>query len=319
MNNSEVTPKKQPASKQPQMSVEVSGVRFKNPVLTASGTFAYGLEFAHLMDLGAIGGIVVKGISMAPIKGNPPPRIYETSSGMLNAIGWQNIGATEFITKKLPGLKKYDTKIVVNIVGFCLQDYLEVTRFFKDCPGIAALELNISCPNVKRGGFHFNKDPRDAFKVTSETKKLAGRIPLWVKLSPNVTDIREFATACEEAGADALSVANTFVGMAIDVEKKRPRLRFVTGGLSGPAIKPIALRLVWETCRAVKIPVIGVGGISSTQDALEFLVAGARAVQVGTANFYHPAASQEIALGLEDYCRTHRIENINDIVGTLRV
>ena len=303
----------------PRLAVEIAGVRFKNPVLTASGTFAYGIEFAHLMDLASIGGIVVKGISMKPIKGNPPPRICETPSGMLNAIGWQNIGAIEFVTRKLPGLRKYDTNIVVNIVGFDLEDYLEVTRFLTDCPGIAALELNISCPNVKKGGFHFNKDPRDAARVTAAAKNASPRLPMWVKLSPNVTDIREFARACEDAGADALSVVNTFVGMAIDVEKKRPKLRYVTGGLSGPAIKPVALRMVWEASSAVKIPVIGVGGISSTEDALEFLIAGARAVQIGTANFYNPAVSEQIALGLESYCRSHHIEEISEIIGSLRV
>ena len=303
----------------PRLAVEIAGVRFKNPVLTASGTFAYGIEFAHLMDLASIGGIVVKGISMKPIKGNPPPRICETPSGMLNAIGWQNIGAIEFVTRKLPGLRKYDTNIVVNIVGFDLEDYLEVTRFLNDCPGIAALELNISCPNVKKGGFHFNKDPRDAARVTAAAKNASPRLPMWVKLSPNVTDIREFARACEDAGADALSVVNTFVGMAIDVEKKRPKLRYVTGGLSGPAIKPVALRMVWEASSAVKIPVIGVGGISSTEDALEFLIAGARAVQIGTANFYNPAVSEQIALGLESYCRSHHIEEISEIIGSLRV
>ncbi len=302
----------------PRLAVDIAGVRFKNPVLTASGTFAYGLEFSHLMDLSAIGGIVVKGLSMKPIKGNPPPRIYETASGMLNAIGWQNIGAIEFVTRKLPALRKYDTRIVANIVGFDLQDYLEVARFLNDCPGIAALELNISCPNVKKGGFHFNKNPRDAFAVTSETKKASRNLPLWVKLSPNVTDIREFAKACEDAGADALSVVNTFVGMAIDVEKRRPRLRYVTGGLSGPAIKPIALRMVWETCQAVKIPVLGVGGIASTMDALEFLIAGASAVQIGTANFYNPGISEKIALGLGDFCRTHEVDDINQLIGSLK-
>ncbi len=239
------------------MSVAIGEVRFKNPVMTASGTFAYGVEFSHLMDLNAIGGVVVKGISMEPIKGNPPPRIYETSSGMLNAIGWQNIGAIE--------------------------------------------------------------DPRDTYKVTAQTRKASKRLPLWVKLSPNVTDIGEFARACEEAGAEAVSVVNTFVGMAIDVEKRRPRLRYVTGGLSGPAIKPLAVRMVWETCQAVKIPVIGVGGIATTEDALEFLLAGARAVQVGTANFYNPSASQQIALGLEEYCRSHCVEDINELVGALCV
>jgi dihydroorotate dehydrogenase (NAD+) catalytic subunit len=304
--------------KTPRMAVDIAGVRFKNPVLTASGTFGYGLEFASFMDLNSIGGIVVKGLSMTPIKGNPPPRIYETASGMLNAIGWQNIGATEFVTKKLPGLKNYDTNIIVNIVGFELDDYLEVAQFLSDCPGISALELNISCPNVKKGGFHYNKDPRDTYKITAETKKAARHLPLWVKLSPNVTDIREFARACEDAGADALSVINTLVGMAIDVEKRRPKLRFLTGGLSGPAIKPVALRMVYEACQAVKIPVIGIGGIASVEDTLEFLIAGARAVQIGTANFYQPDISQQVALGLQEYCRSHYVEDINEIIGSLQ-
>jgi len=303
----------------PDMEVRIGGVRFRNPVMTASGTFAYGVEFAHLMDLDSLGGIVVKGISMQPIEGNPPPRIYETASGMLNAIGWQNIGAAEFVEKKLPALRKYRTNIVVNIVGFSLDDYLEVTRFLNDFPGIAALELNISCPNVKQGGFHFNKDPRDTFKVTEATKKASPNIPLWVKLSPNVTDIRAFARACEDAGADAISAINTLVGMAIDVGRRRPRLKYVTGGLSGPAIKPVALRMVWEAAREVKIPVIGIGGIADAEDALEFLIAGARAVQVGTANFYTPAAAQEIATGLEAYCRLHGIQDINSIMGSLKV
>jgi dihydroorotate dehydrogenase (NAD+) catalytic subunit len=238
---------------------------------------------------------------------------------MLNAIGWQNIGAVEFVKKKLPELRKFQTNVIVNVVGFCLEDYLEVTRFLNDTPGIAALELNISCPNVKHGGFHFNKDPRDTFKVTAKTKKASPNLPLWVKLSPNVTDIRAFARACEDAGADAICAINTLVGMAVDVERRRPRLRFTTGGLSGPAIKPVALRMAWEAAREVKIPVIGIGGIANTDDALEFLIAGARAVQVGTANFYNPAASQQIALGLEQYCRSHRIKDINEIVGSLHV
>lgn len=300
------------------MSVEISGVRFKNPVMTASGTFAYGLEFSHLMDLNSIGGVVVKGISMKPIKGNPPPRIYETPAGMLNAIGWQNVGAIEFVAEKLPKLRKYSTNVIVNVVGFTLKDYVEVTRFLNDCPGIAALELNISCPNVKEGGFHYNKDPRDTFEVTSRTKKASPRLPLWVKLSPNVTDIREFARACEDAGADALSVVNTFVGMAVDAERRKPRLRYITGGLSGPSIKPIALRMVWETCQEVKIPVVGIGGIATAEDAVEFLIVGARAIQVGTANFYNPSASQQIAFGLEEYCRSHGIGDINELVGSLR-
>jgi len=300
------------------MSVEIAGVRLRNPVLTASGTFAYGVEFAHLMDLNSIGGVVVKGISMKPIAGNPPPRIYETASGMLNAIGWQNIGAVEFITRKLPLLQKYETRVIVNVIGFKLEDYLEVTRLFNDCPGVDALELNISCPNVHEGGFHFNKDPRDTFKVTAAAKRASPRLPLWVKLSPNVTDVGAFARACEEAGADAVSLVNTFVGMAIDVETRRPRLRFGTGGLSGPAIKPIALRMVWEAARQVKIPVIGIGGIASSHDAAEFLIAGARAVQIGTANFYNPSASQQIAAGLEDFCRSHQIDDVNDLVGSLR-
>ena len=306
-------------SSDPSMEVIIAGVRFKNPVLTASGTFAYGIEFAHLMDLNSIGGIVVKGISMKPIEGNPPPRIYETASGMLNAIGWQNIGADEFVSKKLPALQKFDTQVVVNIVGFNLEDYLEVTRFLNDFPGIAALELNISCPNVKHGGFHFNKDPRDTYKVTAKTKKASPRIPLWVKLSPNVTDIKAFARACEDAGADAISAINTLVGMSVNVDRRRPHLRYVTGGLSGPAVKPIALRMVWEAAREVKIPVVGIGGIACAVDALEFLIAGARAIQVGTASFYNPAASQQIAQGLKDYCLSHKINDINDIVGSLQI
>lgn len=304
--------------KGPRLGVEIAGVHFKNPVMTASGTFGYGLEFARYMDLNAIGGIVVKGLSMKPIPGNPPPRVYETASGMLNAIGWQNIGAAEFVAEKLPGLRDYDTNVIVNIVGFELDEYLEVARFLNDRPGIHALELNISCPNVGKGGFHYNKDPRDTHRITAEVRKASPRLPLWVKLSPNVTDIREFARAAEEAGADALSVINTLVGMAIDVRSRRPRLRFRTGGLSGPAIKPVALRMVWETCQAVRIPVIGMGGISTTEDALEFLIAGARAVQVGTANFYEPAASERIALGLAEYCRAHRIDDIHEIIGSLR-
>lgn len=302
----------------PRLGVEIAGVRFKNPVLTASGTFGYGLEFAPYMDLNAIGGIVVKGLSMKPIPGNPPPRVYETASGMLNAIGWQNIGAAAFVAEKLPGLANYDTRVIVNIVGFELDEYLEVARFLNDCPGVHALELNISCPNVGKGGFHFNKDPRDTHKITAAVRKASPRLPLWVKLSPNVTDIREFARAAEEAGADALSVINTLVGMAIDVQSRRPRLRFRTGGLSGPAIKPVALRMVWEACQAVRIPVIGMGGIATTEDALEFLIAGARAVQVGTANFYEPAVSERIALGLGEYCRAHRIDDIHEIIGSLR-
>ncbi len=305
--------------KQPKMEVNIGAVSFKNPVLTASGTFAYGIEFAHLMDLNSIGGIVVKGISMKPIEGNPPPRIYETASGMLNAIGWQNIGAEEFVTKKLPALRKFRTNVVVNIVGFSLDDYLEVTRFLNDYPGIAALELNISCPNVKQGGFHFNKDPRDTYRVTAETKKASAGIPLWVKLSPNVTDIRAFARACEDAGADAISAINTLVGMSVNIRTRKPRLRYVTGGLSGPAIKPVALRMVWEAAREVKIPVIGIGGIATPADALEFMIAGARAVQVGTANFYNPSAAQKIAEGLQEYCQLQGIRDINDIVGSLEV
>jgi dihydroorotate dehydrogenase (NAD+) catalytic subunit len=230
----------------------------------------------------------------------------------------QNVGVAEFISKKLPELRNYNVNVVVNILGFEFDEYIEVARILNDCPGIHALELNISCPNVKKGGFHFNKNPKDSACITAEVKKAAPRLPLWVKLSPNVTDIREFARACEEAGADALSVINTLVGMSIDIEKRRPRLRFMTGGLSGPAIKPVALRMVWETCQAVKIPVIGIGGIASTEDALEFLIAGARAVQIGTANFYDPAVSERVALGLAQYCASHHIEDINEIIGSLR-
>jgi dihydroorotate dehydrogenase (NAD+) catalytic subunit len=236
---------------------------------------------------------------------------------MLNSIGWQNIGATEFITQKLPALRRYDTQVVVNVVGFTLEEYLEVTRFLNDCPGIAALELNISCPNVHRGGFHFNKNPQDAFHVTAEAKKASTRLPLWVKLSPNVTDIGEFARACEDAGADALSLVNTFVGMAIDAETRRPRLRFTTGGLSGPAIKPVALRMVWQVARATRLPVIGIGGIMTAADALEFFIAGARAVQVGTANFVNPRATLEIIADIERYLERQGIADIAQLVGSL--
>ena len=301
------------------LAVDIAGVRFKNPVLTASGTFGYGLEFTSFMDLNAIGGIVVKGLSLNPVPGNPPPRIYETASGILNAIGLQNIGVVEFVKKILPELRNFNVNVIVNILGFEFDEYIEVASFLNDCPGIHALELNISCPNVKKGGFHFNKNPKDSARITYAVKKAAPRLPLWVKLSPNVTDIREFARACEDAGADALSVINTLVGMSIDIEKRRPRLRFMTGGLSGPAIKPVALRMVWETCQAVKIPVIGIGGIASTEDALEFLIAGARAVQIGTANFYNPAISERVAHGLAQYCVFRRIEDINEIIGSLRV
>jgi len=260
---------------------------------------------------------VVKGLSFKPWPGNPPPRIIETPCGMLNAIGLANMGLEAFLERIAPALAELTTTVIVNIYGHRIEDYSAVAEGLRGVDAVSALEINISCPNVEKGGMLFGTDPAVAAKVTEQVLKHADK-PVIVKLSPNVTDIREFARACEDAGADAVSVINTLVGMSIDVEKRQPRLRFLTGGLSGPAIKPIALRMVWEACQAVKIPVIGVGGIASTEDALEFLIAGARAVQVGTANFYRPDASQRIALGLKEYCRSHNIEDINKLIGSLQ-
>jgi dihydroorotate dehydrogenase (NAD+) catalytic subunit len=301
----------------PQIETEIAGVRFQNPVWTASGTFGYGKEFAHLIDLNQLGAICVKGISPEPMEGNPPPRIYETDSGMLNAIGLQNVGAKRFLSEKLPFLRTLKARTVVNVFAFATEDYVRCIDILNEGEGIAAYELNISCPNTRRGGIVYGSDPPLTEEVVAAAKK-AARYPLIVKLSPNVTDIAMFARVAEDAGADALSLVNTFVGMAIDVETRAPRVANVTAGLSGPAIKPVALRMVYQAAQAVKIPVIGIGGIASAEDALEFIIAGARAVQVGTANFYDPGASLRVVDGIRDYCRRKRL-HLADLVGSLKL
>jgi dihydroorotate dehydrogenase (NAD+) catalytic subunit len=301
----------------PQIETEIAGIRFQNAVWTASGTFGYGKEFASLIDLNELGAIVVKGISPEPMEGNPSPRIYESESGMLNAIGLQNVGAKRFLTEKLPFLRTLKARCIVNVFAYSTEDYVRCVEILNEGDGIAAYELNISCPNTRCGGIVYGSDPKLTEEVVAASKK-AARFPLIVKLSPNVTDITVFARAAEWAGADALSLVNTLVGMAIDVETRTPRLSNVTGGLSGPSIKPVALRMVYQAARAVKIPIIGLGGISTAEDALEFLIAGARAVQVGTANFYDPGGSVRIVQGLRDYCQRKRL-HLSDLVGSLQV
>ena len=298
------------------LAVEIAGIRLNNPVLTASGTCGYGLDMAELIDLNRLGGVCTKGLSAKPMRGNQPWRIVETHGGMLNAIGLQNIGARAFIEEKLPELRRYDLCIIPNVFGFTVDEYIEAIEILEEGEGIAGYELNISCPNVKAGGESFANDARQAAQVTAAVKRAASR-PVIVKLSPNVTDIAEIARAVEAAGADALSLINTAVGMSIDINTRRPRLANITGGLSGPAIKPIAVRCVYQAFRAVKIPLLGIGGIATTEDALEFIIAGAAAVQVGTANFYDPAASIKIIAGLAEYCSRQNLEHIGALIGTI--
>ena len=274
-------------------------MRLRNPVITASGTFGYGVEFAHLVDLNRLGGIVTKGISKEPIEGAPAPRLFETASGMLNAVGLQNVGVEAFLRDKLPLLRKYNTHVIVNVFGYCLDEYVEVVRRLEEGEGISAYELNISCPNVKRGGMQFGNDTSSVQEVVRAARGVAGRRPLWVKLTPLVTDVGEIAKAAESSGADAVTVANTYPAMAVDVRTGKSRIGNATGGLSGPAIKPITLRLVWEVRKAVKLPILGLGGIGTAQDVLEYMAVGASAVQVGTASFSDPRASERIAGGLE--------------------
>jgi len=302
---------------EPQIETEIAGVRFQNPVWTASGTFGYGKEFASLIDLNELGAIVVKGISPEPMEGNPSPRIYESESGMLNAIGLQNVGAKRFLAEKLPFLRTLKARCIVNVFAYSTEDYVRCVEILNEGDGVSAYELNISCPNTRCGGIVYGSDPKLTEEVVAACKK-AARFPLIVKLSPNVTDITVFARAAEAAGADALSLVNTLVGMAIDIESRTPRLSNVTGGLSGPSIKPVALRMVYQAARAVKIPIIGLGGISTKEDALEFIIAGARAVQVGTANFYDPGASIRIVQGLRDYCQRKRL-HLSELIGSLKV
>ncbi|QQS44988.1 MAG: dihydroorotate dehydrogenase [Acidobacteriota bacterium] len=300
------------------LAVEIAGIRFHNPVLTASGTCGYGLDMAELIDLNRLGGICTKGLSARPMPGNAPWRIVETHGGMLNAIGLQNIGARAFIEEKLPRLRGYNTRIIPNVFGYTIEEYIEAIEILETGEGIDGYELNISCPNVKAGGESFANDAKQAAAVTSAVRKASSK-PVIVKLSPNVTDVALIARAVEDAGADALSLINTAVGMSIDINTRRPRLANVTGGLSGPAIKPIAVRCVFQAFRAVKIPLIGIGGIATTEDALEFMIAGASAIQVGTANFYDPGASIKIIDGLAAYCRRHGLAGIRDLVGSVRL
>ena len=301
----------------PDLAVQVGPLHLKNPVLTASGTFGYGQEFSPVMDPGLLGGMVVKGISLEPMAGNPPPRIVETPCGMLNAIGLANVGLEVFLSEKLPMLQDLDTCVIVNIYGHTLDEYGAVAAGLKGVSGVAALEVNISCPNVEQGGMAFGTDPAVAARVTKRVLKETDK-PVIVKLSPNVTDIRVIARAVEQAGAHALSLINTLTGMSIDIEKRTPKLANGSGGLSGPAIRPVALHMVHQVVRAVNIPVIGMGGILEASDALEFLMAGAQAVQVGTANFANPRVSLDILEGIEQFLRDHHIGSVREIVGSLK-
>jgi dihydroorotate dehydrogenase (NAD+) catalytic subunit len=299
------------------LSVNIGALRLANPIIAASGTFGYGVEFAHLMDLTRLGGIVVKGISLEPMAGAPAPRLCETPSGMLNAVGLQNIGVRAFVVEKLPILRTYRTAVIANVFGCSVEEYASVIRILEDAEGLAAYELNISCPNTAHGGIQFGSDPQMVAEVVGAARRAAKR-PLWVKLSPNVTDIAAIARAAEAAGADALTVANTYQAMSVDAETRKSRLGRITGGLSGPAIRPITLRLVYEAARAVKIQIVGLGGIERVEDVLEYLIVGATAVQVGTANFSDPAACEKIISGLARGCHNFNIHRISDLIGSLR-
>jgi len=298
------------------LSVRIGSLALKNPLMTASGCFGYGLEYADIVDLSSLGAVVVKGLFLKEREGHPPPRIVETPSGMLNAIGLQGIGVHRFIREKMPELRRRGAVVIVNVCGSSLDEYVEVSRMLSDVEGVAALELNISCPNIKEGGIQFGCNLASTREVVSAVRK-ATRLPLIPKLTPNVTSVASFARAAEESGADAVSLVNTFLAMVIDVETRRPALSNVMGGLSGPAIRPIAVRMVYECAQQVRIPVIGMGGISSARDVLEFLIAGATAVQVGTANFVDPFIWPKLLNGVEDYMARHRVERVVDLVGTM--
>lgn len=297
------------------MAVQIGRLKLKNPVMTASGTFGYGEEYAGYVDLNRLGAIVVKGLSLQPRLGNPPPRITETTGGMLNAIGLQNIGVDVFIEEKLPFLRKYDVAIIANIYGESYAEYQKVAKKLSSVKGVHALEVNVSCPNVKKGGLSFGSDPKIAAMVTRKVKEQTD-LPVIIKLTPNVTDIAAIAAAVEKAGADAVSLINTLTGMSVDLKTGTPHLKNITGGLSGPAIKPVALRMVWQVIKRVSIPVIGIGGIMNAGDALEFLMLGAKAVQVGTANFINPRATMEILEGMQNYLQNNNIKDINKMIGT---
>lgn len=301
----------------PSLGVSIGSLKLKNPLLAASGTCGYGVEIADIVDLSTLGGIVTKGLYLAARDGCEVPRIAETPAGLLNAIGLQGVGIRAFVEKVLPRLRDYDTAVIVNVCGETVEEYAEVSRIASEAGGVHALEINISCPNVKTGGIAFGTDPAMTHAVVSAVRR-ASSLPVIPKLSPNVTDITVLARACEEAGADALSCVNTFLGLAIDVETRKPKLAFGTGGLSGPAIRPLAVRMTWQAARAVKIPIIGIGGIASANDALEFFIAGARAVQVGTINFSRPTVYTEIEAGLLDYMMRHELADLGQLVGTLQ-
>ena len=298
------------------LSVRIGSLTLRNPVIAASGCFGYGVEYADVVDLASLGGVAVKGLFLAEREGHPAPRIIETPAGMLNAIGLQGIGVRRFVAEKLPELRERGATVIVNICGSTLDEYVELARILSDTDGVAALELNISCPNIKEGGITFGCSLNGTFDVVSAVRK-ATRLPVIPKLTPNVTDVAAIARAAEEGGADAVSLVNTFLAMAIDIETRRPKLSNIVGGLSGPAIRPIAVRMVYETRHAVKIPVIGMGGITDARDAIEFMLAGASAVQVGTASFVDPFIWSKLLDGIGEYLRRHGIARVADLVGTV--
>jgi dihydroorotate dehydrogenase (NAD+) catalytic subunit len=299
----------------PDLSVSFAGIQLKNPVMAASGTFGYGVEFEDVVHLDKLGGVVVKGLSKEPMAGNPPPRLYETAAGMLNAIGLQNIGARAFVEEKLPQLRQLKNVVVIaNVFGYTREDYERTIQILNEGEGIAAYELNVSCPNTAYGGLQFGSDPRSLDEVVATARHYSQR-PLIVKLSPNVTSIAQMAHVAEDAGADAISLVNTFLAMAIDTETRKPRISNVTAGLSGPAIKPIAVRMVYDAAKSVKVPVIGMGGISSASDIVEFMLAGATAVQIGTASYWDPCATEKIVDELQEWCVEHKIDQIASLTG----
>jgi dihydroorotate dehydrogenase (NAD+) catalytic subunit len=302
----------------PALATTLCGIALRNPVIAASGTFAYGIEFEKLLDLNALGGLVVKGLSREPIAGNPAPRVFEAAGGMINSIGLQNIGVRAFVRDKLPALAKLKTAVFANVFGYRTEDYVEVVRVLEDQAGLAGYEINVSCPNTSHGGIYFSSDPTLLAEVVTAVKRAARR-PVIVKLSPNVASIEPLAQAAESAGAGAISLVNTFISLAIDARTRRPVIGAGLGGLSGPAIKPIALRLVWQAARSVKIPVMGLGGIASGEDAAEFMIAGASAVQVGTATFWDPGSPVRIAEELGEFLRREKIGNVRELVGTLQM
>jgi dihydroorotate dehydrogenase (NAD+) catalytic subunit len=298
------------------LTVSIGQLKLKNPVMTASGTFGYGEEYSEFIDLNRLGAIVVKGISLKPMEGNPPPRVCETPCGMLNSIGLQNVGLKRFLKEKLPYLRKFDTPVIVNILANTIHGYVRLSKAL-DESGVDGIELNVSCPNVKKGGISFGTDKKTLSKLITKVRQSVKRAVLLTKLSPNVSNIQEFSKIAEDSGSDAVSLINTIPGMAVDIETRRPRLANITGGLSGPAIKPVAVRMVWESYNAVKIPIIGMGGIMNAEDAIEFLLAGATAVAIGTANFVSPKATVTIIEGIEDYLNRKGIKDVREIIGGL--